>query len=145
MIGFDSVDFQTIQCIDYSVSKLVKPVDYFSRDGTHYRIPYAQPTDFASIPKVLWGPPLYLIPTGWWSLPCIAHDSAFRNMLLVVLPDGSTKLASLNEQQCNDLLLESMQAIKPNPTAFEKLQMEAIFQGVSIGGGSAFKDDRCFS
>jgi hypothetical protein len=142
MIGFNTVDFETIQCIDYSVSKLVKPVDYVARDGTHYRIPYAQPTDFASIPKVLWGPPLYLIPTGWWSLPTIMHDSAFRNMLLIVLPDGSTQLAGLNEQQCNGLLLEAMQSIKPNPTAFERLQMDAIFAGVSIGGAGAFKDDR---
>ena len=140
--GFSSVDFETIQCIDYSVSKLVKPVDYFARDGTRYRIPYAQPTDFASIPKVLWGPPLYLIPTGWWSLPTVLHDAAFRNMLLIVLPDGSTQLAGLNEKQCNDLLLESMQSIKPNPTAFEKLQMNAIFAGVSIGGSGAFSDDR---
>jgi hypothetical protein len=140
--GFQTVDFETIQCIDYSVSKLVKPVDYFAKDGTHYRIPYAQSTDFASIPKQLWGPPLYLIPTGFWSLPAIAHDAAFRNTLLIVNDDGSTQLANLTEQQCNDLFLEAMQAIKPNPTPFEKLQMEAIFQGVSIGGASAFKDDR---
>jgi hypothetical protein len=140
--GFSSVDFETIQCIDYSVSKLVKPVDYVARDGTHYRIPYAQPTDFASIPKVLWGPPLYLIPTGWWSLPCVLHDSSFKNMLLVVNADGSTQLAGLNEQQCNDLLLEAMQSIKPNPTEFEQLQMDAIYEGVSIGGSHAFNDDR---
>ena len=42
MTGFSTIDFETIQCIDYSVSKLVKPVDYFAQDGTHYRIPYAQ-------------------------------------------------------------------------------------------------------
>lgn len=70
------------------------------------------------------------------------HDAAFRNMLLVVLPDGTTKLANLDEQQCNDLLLEMMQSIKPNPTAFEQAQMDSIFAGVSIGGGSAFRDDR---
>ena len=142
MTGFSSVDFETIQCIDYSVSKLVKPVDYFAQDGTHYRIPYAQSTDFASIPKQLWGPPLYLIPTGFWSLPAVLHDAGFRNTLLIVNPDNSTQLANLTEKQCNDLLLESMQAIKPNPTPFEKLQMEAIYSGVSIGGGSAFSEDR---
>ena len=140
--GFQTVDFEVIQCIDFSVSKLAKPVDYFAQDGTRYRIPLGQSTDFASIPKQLWGPPLYLIPTGFWSLPAIAHDAGFRNTLLIVNADGSTQLANLSEKQCNDLFLEMMQAIKPNPTVFEKLQMEAIFQGVSIGGASAFKDDR---
>lgn len=142
MIGFSTQDVEIMFSVDLSVAKLVKPVDYVARDSTVYRIPYAQPTDFASIPKELWGPPLYLIPTGWWSLPTVMHDSAFRNMLLVVNSDGSTQLANLNEQQCNDLLLESMQSIKPNPTMFEKLQMDAIFTGVSIGGIKPFEDDR---
>src|ERR1035437_1618065 len=110
--GFSTVDIEITFCIDFSVSKLVKPIDYVAKDGTIYRIPYAQPTDFASIPKALWGPPLFLIPTGWWSIPTLAHDAAFRNMLLVVNPAGQvgfTRLANLNEQQCNDLLLEMMQ------------------------------------
>lgn len=140
--GFNTVDVQIIFCIDFSVSKLVKPIDYSARDGTIYRIPYAQPTDFASIPKALWGPPLFLIPTGWWSIPTLAHDAAFRNLLLVVNPDGSTQLANLTEGQCNGLLLEMMQSIKPHPTLFEKAQMEAIYAGVSIGGGHAFNNDR---
>ena len=140
--GFRTQDVEIMFAVDLSVSKLVKPIDYFSRDGTHYRIPYAQPTDFASIPKALWGPPLFLIPTGWWSIPTLAHDAAFRNMLQIVNPDGTTPLANLNEKQCNDLLLEMMQSIKPNPTLFEKAQMDAIYTGVSIGGQRAFDNDR---
>lgn len=140
--GFQTVDFETICCVDFSVSKLLKPVDYVARDGTHYRIPFAQPTDFASIPKELWGAPLFLIPFGWYSLPAAGHDALYQNLMQVVAADGSVSLANRTEQQSNDLLLEMMQAIKPNPTEFENLQMQTIMTGLSIGGWHAFKQDR---
>ena len=129
-------------CIDFSVSRLLQAVDYVAQDGTHYRIPFAQPTDFASIPPALWGPPLFLIPYGWYSLPAVGHDALYQNLMLVVYPDGSTSLANRTEQQSNDLLLEMMHVIRPIPTEFEKLQMDAIYEGVTIGGWHAFKQDR---
>jgi Protein of unknown function (DUF1353) len=141
-VRFSTVDFEVICNVDFSVSKLLKPVDYFANDGTQYRIPLAQPTDFASIPQEFWGAPLFLIPYGWYSLPAAGHDSAYQNLLLKVNADGSTALANLTEDQSNDLLLEMMQAMKPNPTTFEKLQMSAIYHGVTIGGWHAFKVDR---
>lgn len=140
--GFSTVDFETISCIDYSASKLLKAIRYHAKDGTIYEIPQYQPTDFASIPKIAWGFPLYLIPTGWYSIPVIGHDSAFQNLLLKVLPDGSKVLANLSEFQCNDLLLEMMQSIKPNATTFERAQMDAIYTGVTIGGYHSYKEDR---
>jgi len=140
--GFQTVDFSVMCCIDFSVSRLLKSVDYVALDGTQYRIPFAQPTDFASIPQALWGPPLLLIPYGWYSLPAAGHDALYQNLMLVVAADGSTSLANRTEQQSNDLLLEMMRAIKPSPTDFESLQMHAIYDGVAVGGWHAYKQDR---
>lgn len=140
--GFSTVDFQCIACIDFSVSKLAKPVDYISKAGTRYRIPYGQGTDFASIPSALWGAPLFLIPYGWYSLPAMLHDSGFRNNLLIVNADSTISLAALSESQCNDLLLEAMRSLKPNPGALESMQMHAIFEGVALFGFNAYRSDR---
>jgi len=140
--GFKTVDFEVICSTDFSVSKLLKAVDYMAVDGTVYRIPFCQPTDFASIPKEFWGAPLFLIPYGWWSLPAAGHDALFQNLMLIVNADGTTRLANLPEDKCNALLLEMMQAIKPNPTEFEKLQMDAIIKGVVDFGWHAYKQDR---
>ena len=140
--GFTSTIAEVIFNGDMSVAKFLKAPDYISRDGQHYRLPYCQPTDFASTPKSTWGFPLFLIPTGWWSIPAGFHDSAFQNLLLVVNPDGSTSLADLPESKCNDLLLEMMQAVKPNPTLLEKSQMNSIYAGVTLGGWHAYRQDR---
>ena len=140
--GFTTTECEIIFNGDFSVSKLLKPIDYVSRAGVQYRIPFCTPTDFASTPKAVWGFPLYLIPTGWWAIPAVGHDAAFKNLLLVVNADGSTALANLTEQASNDLLREMMQAVKPNPTLLESSQMKAIFEGVTVGGWHAFKEDR---
>lgn len=143
MTGFSTQDWESINCISADnrlISKFLKPVDYFAVDGTHYRF---QPfTDYASVPSAFWGPPFFLIPYGWWSLPAAAHDSAFQNTLLVVQTDGTTHLADLSESESNDLLDEMMAAIKPTPTAFESLQRREIMTGLCLGGWHAYKVDR---
>lgn len=120
----------------------MKPIRYQSASGKLFEIPYAAPTDFASTPAMTWGAPLFLIPTGWWAIPAMGHDSAFRNILLVVNSDGSKQIANLTEQESNDLLLEMMCSIKPNPTTFEQLQKHSIYEGVTLGGWHAYKSDR---
>jgi hypothetical protein len=120
----------------------LKPVDYFSLDGTLYRIPAYQPTDYASTPPEVWGAPFFLIPYGWYCLSVAGHDSAYQNLLLVVHMDGSVTLANLTEEKSNALLLEMMQSLKPQPTLEEKAQMDEIYRGVTIGGWHAYKEDR---
>lgn len=143
MTGFQTVDFEVIASVDFSTSKFLKPVGFISKSGRHFQIPFCQPTDFASIPSAFWGAPLFLIPFGWWCLPAGIHDSAFQNLLEEVMPDGTIQLAKIQtEAECNDLILEAMQSIKPNPTIFEKAQMDAIYEGVTLGGWHAFKQDR---
>jgi len=144
--GFTRQDWKSINTISAEgrlVSKLLEPVDYIARDGTHYRVPNFQSTDYASTPSASWGPPLFLLPYGWWSLAVILHDSAFQNTLLIIQPDGSTAhLADLGEHESNDLLLEAMQSLKPAPNIGEREQMDTIYTGVALGGWHAFKDDR---
>jgi hypothetical protein len=142
MQGFSTQAVKIIFATDLSCSKLLESVRYTSINGVVYEIPEYQQTDFASTPSVIWGAPLFLIPTGWWAIPTLAHDAAFQNTLLVVNQDGTTTKANLTEQECNDLLMEMMKAIKPSPTLFERAQMEAIFIGCTIGGFHAYKADR---
>jgi hypothetical protein len=143
--GFSTQLVEIIFASDLSCAKLLQPVRFQSSDGRLYEIPYACPTDFASTPPATWGAPLFLIPTGWWAIPAMGHDAAFKNLLLVVNADGSKQRAfpgAGTEGACNALLLEMMQAIKPNPTVFEKAQMDAIYEGVTIGGFHSYKVDR---
>ena len=144
-MGFTRQDWTSINTIGAEgrlISKILSAPDYIAKDGTIYRLPPAQPTDYASVPKEFWGPLLFLIPYGWWSLPAVFHDGAYANLLLIVMPDGTTKIANLSKEQCDDLLLEMMQSLAPTPTVDEKAQMDAIVTGVRLGGWKAFKDDR---
>jgi hypothetical protein len=143
MIGFSTQIAEIIFDGDPSTSMFLKPIRYADRAGRLFEIPYCQPTDFASIPKEFWGAPLFLIPFGWYSIPAGGHDALFQNTMRIVNADGTTQRALIkSESECNDLLLEMMQSIKPNPTIFEKMQMDAIYEGVTIGGWHAFKADR---
>lgn len=149
--GFNTQMVKIIFDLDLSTAKTLEPVRYTDLDGTVYEIPVYQPTDFASTPKAVWGAPLFLIPTGWWTIPCLGHDAAYQNTLLIVevgvqasacVESETRRLANLTEKQSNDLLNRMMAAVKPSPTEFERLQMAAIYEGVTIGGWYAFKEDR---
>ena len=140
--GFSTQDIEIIFASDLSCAKTLQAIRWISPDGITYEFPQFQPTDFASTPKEVWGFPLYLIPTGWWAIPALGHDSFFQNLALVVNLDGTKQLANLTEAMSNQRLLEMMQSIKPNPTIFEKTQMDAIFEGVTLGGWHAYKQDR---
>src|ERR1019366_1239639 len=138
---FSTQDWESINAIDANgrlISKLLKPVFYLDLSGELFETPSFQPTDYASAPPPLWGAPLFLIPYGWWSLTAAGHDSGFQNLLLQLLPDGTKLVANLTETQCNNLLNEMMDAIKPNPTPFEIIQRKTIVEGVTLLGWHAY-------
>lgn len=143
---FSTQQIQIIFASDLSCAKTLAPVRFTDTDGAIYEVPACQPTDFASTPPTTWGFPLYLIPTGWWAIPALFHDSAFQNLLRIIRShlDGSESWipANLTEQESNDLLKRMMQTIKPTPTLHERLQLDAIYEGVTLGGWHAFKEDR---
>jgi len=138
--GFKNLQWELITN-SFDQWKLLKPEYYQAKDGTLYMMPAGAGSDLASIPRILWGPPLYLPKCGWYTPAAVLHDLAFRNALMVVNNDG-IKIANLAEDKCNLLILEAMQSLRPNPTALEKIQMEAIYQGLAIGGSSSFREDR---
>src|ERR1035437_9474940 len=142
---FSAQDWQSYNAIDANgrlISKFIKPVFFLDKNGDLFEIPDHQPTDYASAPGALWGPPLFLIPYGWWSLPAAGHDSGYQNLLLRLQPEGTKALARLTRPQCDDFIDEMMDAIKPNPTPFEILQRDTIFNGVKFLGWHSFKEDR---
>ena len=141
-IGFQNNDWSVMESGDFRNVKLLKPEDFLARNGTLYRLPYGASSDLASTPKAVWGAPLFLIPCGWYAHAAFGHDCGYQNTLLIVLPDGSTVKARLSKAECDSLLLEMMQSLKPEPTSFETLQMNAIYDGVALGGWHAFKEDR---
>ncbi len=126
--GFQNCDWLTINEEDFRHCKLLKDEDYLSLNGTHYRIPRGAYSDLASTPPEIWG--AYL------------HDSAYQNTLLIVNSEGFTKLANLKKDECDNLLLEAMNSVNPNPSEFQKLQRDAIYKGVSYGGYHSYKEDR---
>jgi hypothetical protein len=140
--GFLNCDWKTITSGDFRNFKLLEDEDYIAIDGTHYRLPKYAPSDLGSIPSPLWGPPLFLVPFGLFARPFYLHDCGFQNTLLIVNNDGTTKVANLTEEKCNDLLLEAMNSVSNSLTELEKAQRDAIYQGVRIGGWHAYKEDR---
>lgn len=140
MRGFATIDFHVIT--DFKQFKLLKSVDYGALDGKVYRLPAFAGSDLASTPPAVWGPPLYLPPCNWYGPAVYGHDCGYQDTLVIVQEDGTTRKAALTKEQCDALCLEMMHALKPNPTALESAQMQAIYDGVSLGGWHAFKEDR---
>lgn len=140
MRGFNTIDFEVIT--DFVQFKLLKPVRYGALDGTVYELPQYAPSDLASTPDGIWGPPLYLPPCGWYGPAVYGHDCGYQNTLLIVNPDGTTRRANLNREQCDALCREMLQWLRPNPTVRERVQIKAIYDGVALGGWHAFKEDR---
>jgi hypothetical protein len=143
--GFLNLEYMVQATGASNLCRLVHAVYFRDFDGALYEAPVGTWTDFASIPKILWGLPLFLIPDGWWALAAVLHDAAFKNVLYRIYPDGRREKAfpSLqDEQKCNNLMLSAMKCLKPNPTMFERIQARAIYTGVTLFGLHAFNQDR---
>lgn len=117
---------------------LQENVDFLSSDGNTYRIPAGALSDGASTPSAIW---INFPPFGSYWKPAYLHDSAYRNTLLIhsgiALPDTIFKLANLPKEKCDDLIKEAMQY-----GGTHEFTLEAIYEGVAIGGKSSFDNDR---
>lgn len=125
-------------------------IEYLSLAGRLYRIPKLTQSDLASIPRALWSE---LPPQGAdgaeYGLAALGHDAAYRDALLAwpgaetpasaPIPNDNTgwAKATLSKADCDLLLREMMLACKvPDFIA------EVIYQGVHLGGQTAFDKDR---
>ncbi len=131
MIGFQSRYVEAICDQDGRNWKLLKPIVYTSRNGQTYIVPRGASTDGASTPAIIAS---ILPPTGDYWLAAILHDSCYRNDLR--LADGMTR-ADLSKDDCDSLLLEAMEL-----TGVDPIIAETIYQGVQLGGSSAYRAAR---
>lgn len=125
---------------------LLESLDYVAKDGTLYRSPIGSTTDGFSVPRCLQN----IIPANggdWFS--AVQHDNSYRNTLLMV-PSGIIKavediphnndlfvLASLNQKQCDDLILEALES-----QDCPELERFSIYNALRVCGHFAFSNDR---
>jgi hypothetical protein len=148
--GQFSTRIASIDTSDFRNFCLMDSIEYLSLAGVLYRIPKFCWSDLASIPRPLWSE---LPPQGEdgaeYGLAAYGHDAAYRDRLLMwpagsmpngtPIPNDNTGWikATLPKADCDLLLKEMMLACK-----VPDLIAEVIYQGVHIGGQSAFDKDR---
>ena len=103
--------------------------------GKLFRIPEESTTDGASTPVALW---LEIPPFGTYWRAAALHDAAYRNTLQIQNASATGwQPANLSKQEADDLLNEAM--ILDN---VPELKRVAIYEGVKLGGTTAFDQDR---
>ena len=112
---------------------LLADVYYLAADGTRYCLPAGAMSDGASTPREIW---TLIPPFGPYWPAAFLHDAAYRNTLLVWNGAAWVK-AALARGQCDALLLEALAAL-----GVGALERQAIYDGVVLGGASAFNSDR---
>lgn len=133
MTGFPSFYAWTIS-LDFRNFKLTQPIDYYANDGRHFRLIEGTPSDLASIPRPLWA---LLPPFGQYALPAYFHDGFYQNHALLVAADGTTTIANLTKEDSDSMLKEMMIC-----AGVDTITVETIYEGVNLGGASAYKSDR---
>lgn len=104
---------------------VLAPVEYVIGDTDQkIVVPAGFVTDLASIPPKLWGPPLYLTPTGQYGRAAIIHDYLY----------WSQKCA---RDQADRLLVLAMKESEVG--GFDEF---AIYEGVHLGGKGAWAADK---
>ena len=135
--GFQSRYVEAICDQDGRNWKLLKPVDYISMDGRHFRIPEGASTDGASTPAVIWNK---IPPFGDYWQSAVLHDSAYQNTLQLVTTDGESETATraaLDKATCDNLLREAMRV-----SGVDEVTVSLIYEGVNLCGQASFKEDR---
>ncbi|MDE2097293.1 MAG: DUF1353 domain-containing protein [Patescibacteria group bacterium] len=130
--GFQS-DVMVVTTADGRNFTLLSPTDYLATDGTLYRIPVGATSDGASTPPALWP---VLPPFGRYWRAAVLHDAAYRGTLERQV-DGVWESANLPKAACDELLKEAMEGL-----GVDKAQVLEIYEGVHLGGGTAFAVDR---
>lgn len=118
--GFQS-DSVVTRSSDGHTFVLVEPLVYVTALGAVITVPAGSTCDGASVPRVLWRA---LPPFGRYWLAAWLHDYLYRD----------TDMARIN---CDDLFKEAMISLGVDP-----LRAEAMYQGVRLGGQSAFDQNR---
>jgi len=100
---------------------LVESVTYVAKDGETIVIPAGAASDGASTPCALW---LGVPPFGTYWPAAFLHDYLYR-------------CTSTPKERCDALFLEAMESL-----GVSEFERELIYEGVRVGGASAFRKDR---
>jgi len=110
-----------VESSDGRFFKLLEPLVYTSESGEVIIVPEGATTDGASTPQAIWN---IIPPFGTYWLAAILHDYLYR-------------LTKRPKAECDGLLLEAMTSL-----GVDRLLRETIYDGVRLGGASAFDEDR---
>ena len=101
--------------------KLMEPLVFIRPNGEVITAPIGTLSDGASTPPVIWP---VIPPFGSYWLATVLHDYLYR-------------ITKRDKDECDLILLEAMVSLE-----VPLLLREAIYEGVHLGGGIAFDDDR---
>ena len=127
--GFNSLPFE-VSTADGRNFVLLEAVTYVTANGAAYVMPVGATSDGASTPPEIW---VNFPPFGTYWPAAFLHDCAYRATLLTA--DG--KPAMLAKADCDNLLKEAMRFCGTH-----SFTLNAIYEGVAIGGQSSFDSDR---
>ena len=99
----------------------LEPFSYTAKNGINYTVPVGSTTDGASTPSALWAT---IPPFGKYWLSAWLHDYFYR----------STQIA---KELADELLFEAMLS-----EGVSMIEAKIIYEGVKLGGLSAFRKDR---
>jgi hypothetical protein len=103
---------------------VLTPLVYTIGDTSdHIDVPAGFVTDLASIPRIFWGPPLFLTPAGQYSRASIVHDYLYWSQ-------------KCTRDQADRLLVIAMKESKVG-----SFDAAAIYEGVHQGGLQAWLDN----
>jgi len=136
IVVFTSSRMGLVRTFDHRNVVAAEPIEFTDDQGNRYRVPIGAPSDLASTPPVLWGPPMNLPPFGDYARSCKVHDAGFQKTLEIWSGEDWV-IADLSEDECNDLLLACMVADGVNED-----KRTRIYEGVKLFGWKAFRDDR---
>ena len=120
MFGFAKTTL-AVETSDGRHATLLEPLVYTSKAGEVITAPVGTISDGASTPKIIWN---LIPPFGSYWLATVLHDYLYR-------------VTKQPRDYCDSMLLEAMESLN-----VELLLREAIYEGVRLGGGIPFEDDR---
>lgn len=118
--GFNT-EYLLVTSSDGRNFKLAQAFSFKRPSGEIIEVPVGTESDGASTPAVLWPT---IPPFGKYWKAAYLHDYLYR-------------YTQRNKDDCDLILKEAMKSLGVNP-----LEIEAIYEGVNLGGESSFEQDR---
>jgi len=129
----DSIEYPEVKQIDSNVWKLTKDLKvYVEFTNSIIEVPEGFTTDFASIPRVLWG---ILPPFGKYTSAAVIHDYLYKNPTL--LHPKILREMDLTRHECDAIFEELL--IKSTCKKWKRI---AMYWGVVLGGWWAWRKHR---